>query len=95
MLHILLHSPFKCDFNLFLHMLNKKDNVMLIQDGVIAALKKSIMYELLVKTNNKLFALYEDVYARGYLKKISRKVTLINYDNFIDLIINNYNQITW
>lgn len=95
MLHILLNSPFKCDFNSFLKMIKKKDAVILIQDGVIAGIKNTKKNKKLLNKSQKTFILYEDIYARGLINDIEKKIIIINYNDFVNLTIKFLNQITW
>lgn len=95
MLHILFNSPFNCDYYLFLNTLKKKDNVLLIQNGVIAGLKNTLVNKKLIIKPIKIFALYNDVFARGIEKKIEKTIEIIKYSKFVELTISNYNQITW
>lgn len=96
MLHILTHSPFKCDYFSFLKMLKTKDEVLLIQDGVIAALQNTKINKKILRTNvHKIFVLYNDISARGFNKKIEKTIKIVNYSGFVKLVIKHCNQITW
>lgn len=95
MLHILINSPYKCDFCLFFKFFKKRDDILLIQDGVIAALKNTKINKKLLKNTTKIFALKEDIYARGFNKIIADKIKVIDYSGFVKLTIKNRNQITW
>ncbi|MGK4624086.1 sulfurtransferase complex subunit TusB, partial [Raoultella ornithinolytica] len=47
MLHTLSHSPWQCDTDALLSMLREGDDLLLIQDGVLAALDGSRFVEIL------------------------------------------------
>ncbi|MEF5008146.1 DsrH/TusB family sulfur metabolism protein, partial [Escherichia coli] len=47
MLHTLSHSPWQCDIDALLSMLREGDDLLLIQDGVLAALEGSRFVEIL------------------------------------------------
>lgn len=57
---------------------NAEDKVVLVQNGVYWALEN-------VKTPAKVYAIKDDFVARGYCEADS-KVSLITYDEFIDLL---------
>jgi len=63
--------------------LEKKDILVLIQNGVFWAVSPKI--DELIEEGVEVFAIEDDFLARGY-KKEDTKVNLISYEDFVDLI---------
>lgn len=61
------------------------DIILLIEDGVYAACSPG---ETLAKPGN-IYALKPDVIARGLSDKISLDIKLVDYDGFVDLVVQN------
>ncbi|QJC32982.1 sulfurtransferase complex subunit TusB [Enterobacteriaceae endosymbiont of Donacia semicuprea] len=99
MLYTLFSSPSSCNFSLLLKILNKHDDLLLIQDGVLAGLKDSKSMGKIIKIKKKIklliFAINDDILARGLNLNISKQIIRINYTKFVDLIIKNKQQIIW
>ncbi|QJC38241.1 sulfurtransferase complex subunit TusB [Enterobacteriaceae endosymbiont of Donacia marginata] len=99
MLYTLFNSPSSCNFSLLLNILNKNDDLLLIQDGVIAGLKNSIFIQEIIKIKQKMkiliFAINDDILARGLNINISKEIIRIDYIKFVDLVIKNKKQIMW
>ncbi|QJC33392.1 sulfurtransferase complex subunit TusB [Enterobacteriaceae endosymbiont of Donacia clavipes] len=99
MLYTLFSSPSSCNFSLLLKILNEHDDLLLIQDGVLAGLKNSKSMEKIIKIKKKIklliFAINDDILARGLNLNISKQIIRINYIKFVDLIIKNKQQIIW
>ncbi|QJC38660.1 sulfurtransferase complex subunit TusB [Enterobacteriaceae endosymbiont of Donacia fulgens] len=99
MLYTLFNSPSSCNFSLLLNLLNKNDDLLLIQDGVIAGLKNSIFIKEIIKIKQEMkiliFAINDDILARGLNINISKKIIRIDYIKFVDLVIKNKKQIIW
>ncbi|MXP67874.1 sulfurtransferase complex subunit TusB [Pantoea sp. Aalb] len=95
MLYTLLHSPWQCDFDSLLMLLQKEDNLLLLQDGVIAALKNSQMLLKLIASPANLWILEEDIIARGLTNEISTKVNWLDYIGFVELTVKYQPQIAW
>ncbi|QJC35801.1 sulfurtransferase complex subunit TusB [Enterobacteriaceae endosymbiont of Donacia sparganii] len=99
MLYTLFNSPESCNFSLLLKFLNKNDNLLLIQDGVLAGLKNSIYIQKIIRIKQKMklliFAINDDILARGLDLNISKNIIRINYTKFVDLIIKHKKQIIW
>lgn len=95
MLHLLIHSPFKCDFNPMLHLLAEGDDVLLIQDGVLAALESCFMLDHLMQKNIGLYVLQDDVLARGLSAQISISIAQVSYTDFVALTVKHPQQMTW
>ncbi|QJC28283.1 sulfurtransferase complex subunit TusB [Enterobacteriaceae endosymbiont of Plateumaris braccata] len=99
MLYTLFNSPSSCNFSLLLNYLSKNDDLILIQNGVLAGLHNSIFMKKIIKIKNKIpfnvFGIKNDIESRGLLKIISKKVIHIEYKDFVYLSIKNKQQIFW
>lgn len=95
MLFTLSNSPHHCDFSLLLKMVAPDDALLLMQDGVFAALHDSEACELLSKHVQSVYVLSEDLAARGLVGQISHKITLIDYTGFVALTEKHAQQTAW
>ncbi|MGE9552419.1 sulfurtransferase complex subunit TusB [Erwinia amylovora] len=95
MLHTLINSPFKCDFAALVRLLAEGDDVLLMQDGVLAALQGSQALESLLNAPISLYVLQEDVKARGISAQISINAATVSYNDFVALTVKNSQQMTW
>lgn len=83
------------DTSTLLAMLTEKDAVLLLQDGVISAIKHTHFLNQLISSPAKIFALQEDILARGLINLIDDNVILIDYAGFVDLTEEQSKQIVW
>lgn len=75
MLHTLSRSPWQCDIDTLLSMLREGDDLLLIQDGVLAALEGSRFVEILANAPITVSAL-KRIWMRGvFLVKFQPKLT--------------------
>lgn len=95
MLHLILHSPFKCDFDALMRMLASGDDVLLIQDGVVAAMEGSQALGRLIGVPVSLYVLRDDVLARGLSAQISASITQVGYTDFVALTVKHPQLVTW
>ena len=95
MLHILRQSPFNTDLDTLLRCMNEGDDLLLLQDGVIAAIKGSRYLELLLAAPISISALQEDLEARGLAAQISSKIDTVSYNDFVRLTVKHERQMTW
>ncbi|VEB95128.1 tRNA 2-thiouridine synthesizing protein B [Cedecea lapagei] len=95
MLHTLRQSPFQCDISEMLRYMQPGDDLLLIEDGVIAALNHSRALELLLSAPITVSALQEDVEARGLAVQISTSVERVDYTDFVRLVIKHDQQCAW
>ncbi|RKQ39429.1 sulfurtransferase complex subunit TusB [Enterobacter sp. R1(2018)] len=95
MLHILSHSPFNADLETLLRCVREGDDLILLQDGVIAAIKESRYLELLLAAPISVSALREDLEARGLIAQISSKIDTVSYNDFVRLTVKHERQIAW
>ena len=65
MLHTLHRSPWLTDFAALLRLLSEGDELLLLQDGVTAAVDGNRYLESLRNAPIKVYALNEDLIARG------------------------------
>lgn len=85
MLYTIATSPFKCDFPAILRLITHQDVVLLMQDGVIAAVEQSKYLCDLQNTGAQIYVLDADVNARGLQNIISNTVSLATYQGFVRL----------
>ena len=95
MLHTLMSSPFQCDYFLLLRMLQPGDDLLLMQDGVLAAIEDNRLLPQLLRSPVRLWALKEDVEARGLAAQISSNITVIDYNDFVMLTVKQQQQMPW
>lgn len=97
MLHIINKSPFENNnLESCVNLIDENDLILLIEDGVIGATKtkKSAIIAELVK-NGKVYALEEDLKARGILENVSDGIKLTNYQGFVDLVVEHDTPVSW
>lgn len=95
MLHILHGSPFHTDFDSLLRCVKPGDELLLIEDAVIAALCGTKALDLLLNAPISIFALQEDIEARGLAAQISTAIGRVSYTDFVRLTVKHERQITW
>lgn len=95
MLFTLSHSPLQCDLPALLRLAAPGDAVLLLQDGVLAALSGSAALDLLLDARLSLYVLQDDVVARGLSGYISHNLTVIDYNQFVELTENHHSQTAW
>lgn len=90
MLHIINKSPFNSDaYMSCMRFAQTNDVILLIEDGVIAALQHAKMDQPVV------YALEADLRARGLLDRVLPNIQLINYNGFVDLTVRHYPIQNW
>ena len=95
MLHTLSHSPWQCDIEALVRMLREGDDLLLIQDGVLAAIEDSRFVEILTNAPISVSALKEDIDARGLAGQISAKINVVGYTDFVNLAVKHAGQMNW
>lgn len=95
MLYTLLQSPWQCDLDSLLLLMQEGDDLLLLQDGVTAALTGSQMLTKLSASPAMLWVLEEDVAARGLAEQISTKVARLDYNGFVALTAKHQQQVAW
>ena len=95
MLHTLSHSPWQHDISAQLRLAREGDALILLSDGVIAALEGSRFLDLLRSAPITLYALKEDIDARGLGGQISSSAVRVSYTDFVRLAVKHTGQLTW
>ncbi|SQI35092.1 tRNA 2-thiouridine synthesizing protein B [Leminorella richardii] len=95
MLHTLTHSFIHTDVDALQRTVQRGDALLLIQDGVIGATVKSLSLEAVVEKGITVYALREDLDARGLLSRVVEGVTVVDYSGFVDLSEDYYPQMVW
>lgn len=95
MLYTLLQSPWQCDIDSLLLLMQEGDDLLLLQDGVTAALEGSQMFIKLQASPAVLWVLEEDVVARGLVEQISTKVARLDYTGFVAMTVKHQQQVAW
>jgi len=95
MLHTLSHSPWRCDMAALLRLLSPGDDLLLLSDGVTAALEGGRYLELLLNAPINVSALAEDIDARGLSAQISGSVARVSYNDFVSLTVKHAVQMCW
>lgn len=95
MLHIFRHSPFRYDMKSLLRYVKSGDDLLLMEDGVIAGLGSTYALELMLSAPISILALWEDVEVRGLLTQLSPKIECVGYTKFVRLTVKHDLQLTW
>ncbi|PWC16594.1 sulfurtransferase complex subunit TusB [Brenneria roseae subsp. roseae] len=95
MLHTLSHSPYHSDMDTLLRCLKSGDVLVLMQDGVIAALAETDIEKRLYESAIPLYVIQNDAEARGITARISRSAVLIGYNQFVQLTVQHPQQLAW
>ncbi len=95
MLHTLSHSPWQCDIESLLSMVREGDALLLIQDGVLAAVEGSRFVDILNNAPISVSALKDDVDARGLAGQISTKIDVVSYTDFVNLAVQHTGHMNW
>ncbi|MBP2850840.1 sulfurtransferase complex subunit TusB [Dickeya oryzae] len=95
MLHTLAHSPYHTDLDALLRNVGADDAILLLQDGVIAALSGVPFSKRLQSSGATVYALQDDVAARGLSAQISTTIVLIGYTQFVQLTVLHSRQLAW
>ena len=95
MLHTLHRSAWLTDFSSLLRLIEKDDELLLLQDGVTAAIEGSRFLESLQNAPITVYALKEDIDARGLGGQISDSVVRVDYTDFVRLTVKHASQMAW
>ncbi len=85
MLHTLNASPASPAFADCIRLLRKGDALLLLGDGVYAAIKDTRACTELNNTEAELYLLEPDATAAGLLKRIDDTLSLVDYEGFVAL----------
>ena len=95
MLHIVNKSPFQNDaFTSCMGHATDSSTVLLIEDGVFAALKGSSVAGQLTG-GAKVVALQSDVAARGIEANLADGIEMVDYAGFVSLVADNEKVQSW
>jgi len=78
-----------------MRMLHEGDALLLIQDGVLAAVEGSRFVDILSNAPITVSALKDDIDARGLAGQISAKVDVVSYTDFVNLAVQHTGQMNW
>ncbi|EOI3505297.1 sulfurtransferase complex subunit TusB [Cronobacter dublinensis] len=95
MLYTLSRSPWQTDLDALLRLVRPGDDILLMQDGVVAALNDSRFLSVLLASPARVCALGNDIEARGLIAQISRNVATISYTDFVELTVKHASQMAW
>lgn len=98
MLHIINKSPFeKTSLASCLRAATKGGALLLIEDGVYAAVKNSAVESSLrgAMAGMPVYALQPDIEARGLADRVMDGVKLVGYDGFVDLVAEHGTSQSW
>ncbi|XBC38131.1 MAG: sulfurtransferase complex subunit TusB [Buchnera aphidicola (Floraphis choui)] len=95
MLHILMRSPFEINMILLVDLLKSNDDVIALQDSVIISIDGNIFLKQMLSIPVVLYVMKQDIRARGIQKKVSNKVNIIDYLQFVVLTVKHKKQMSW
>lgn len=95
MLYTLSHSPWQVDIHALLRLVRPGDDLLLMQDGVVAAVKDNGHLATLLASPARVVALQNDVEARGLTAQISSSIDTISYTEFVKLTVKHASQMAW
>ncbi|CAK9886506.1 MAG: Protein TusB [Candidatus Erwinia impunctatus] len=95
MLHTLSRSPYQCDLTTLLRLISADDDLLLIQDGVLAAIAGSTVSKVLSEQGITCYVLREDVMARGLTAQLAESVILTDYSGFVGLTVRHQQHMAW
>ncbi len=99
LLHTVNKSPFSHNtLNACIKVIQPGDALLLLEDGVYGSLTCNPLAEELITLHEKgtaLFALAEDIQARGILGRQIPAITNINYNRFVELCTQHHSVQSW
>ena len=95
MLRIVSHTSCQFDTQIFLNSVCDADAVLFIQNGVSMAVSGNSLLLSIVEKGASIYALRDDLEARGLLPFVSAQAISISYEQFVDLTVENKPQILW
>ena len=95
MLHTLSVSPWHADIAAMLRLMEHGDDLVLLSDGVTAAIADGRFLEILQSTPITLYVLQDDVDARGLAGQIADSVGRVSYTDFVRLTVKHADQLAW
>lgn len=95
MLHTLSVSPWHADIAAMLRLMEHGDDLVLLSDGVTAAIADGRFLEILQSAPITLYVLQDDVDARGLAGQIADSVVRVDYTDFVSLTVKHEGQLAW
>lgn len=95
MLHVISHTENQIDKDELLGSLQTTDAILLAQDGVTIAVAGNRLLTSLVQQTVALYVLRQDLSARGLEQLVDDKLTVIDYDDYVDLTVEQVSQRLW
>ncbi|WP_340620199.1 sulfurtransferase complex subunit TusB [Xenorhabdus siamensis] len=95
MLYTVRRSPYQDDFNAILGLITDVDDVLLIQNGVLLSVNGNRYLAELIRTGAGIYALQDDLDARGLVNQVSDRVQVVNYNGFVSLTVKHQQSFSW
>lgn len=95
MLHTLSDSPWQNDLVAKLRLVKEGDALLLLSDGVVAAVEGNRFLDILLAAPITVYALQADVEARGLSGQISSSVVRVGYTDFVRLAVQHPAHLAW
>lgn len=95
MLFILNRSPYVCDIRALLRIVKPRDDFIMLSDGVIAGLLNSPAECALRASSMMIYALENDIVARGLSDYLSDNIIIVSYKQFVKLTEKHSSQMRW
>lgn len=95
MLHTLSVSPWHADIAAMLRLMEHGDDLVLLSDGVTAAIADGRFLEILQSAPITLYVLQDDVDARGLAGQIADSVVRVGYTDFVRMSVKHPGQLSW
>ena len=96
MLHTITTSPFHThSLQSCLRYISQDDEILLLQDAVVAGLKENIWCEAIKNSGVKIYLLKEDLLARGIIDKVDDRFEVVDYKGFVSLSVKQETQMNW
>jgi len=90
-----MRSPFQMDIMLLIDFLRAEDDLVALQDSVIVMVENNIFINKLLSISVNMYAIKQDIYARGIQGIVSNEVNIIDYVQFVYLTNKNKTQMSW
>ena len=76
-------------------LIKEGDDLLLLSDGVIAAIAEGRFLEILQSASISIYVLQEDIEARGLTGQIADSVIRVSYTEFVRLTVKHAGQLAW
>lgn len=96
MLHTITTSPFHSQaLQRCLRYLGPEDEILLIQDAVVAGIEKNTWCERLAQAGVKIYLLEADLLARGLRQQVANGFYIVDFSDFVELTVRHETQMKW